>query len=92
MEASEGAASGLPNNLLAVRHALEAMGIEFTNGGQPGVRLRALKAGEIVRCAPTGKTGAVIDRVPNMGGMVWVEFSDGPMSVERGKLTIMLAG
>jgi transcriptional regulator with XRE-family HTH domain len=28
------------NNLTAVRSALEAAGVEFTNGGQPGVRLR----------------------------------------------------
>jgi transcriptional regulator with XRE-family HTH domain len=28
------------NNLAAVRAALEAAGVEFTNGDQPGVRLR----------------------------------------------------
>jgi transcriptional regulator with XRE-family HTH domain len=28
------------NNLTAIRAALEASGVEFTNGDQPGVRLR----------------------------------------------------
>ncbi|SDR49538.1 Helix-turn-helix domain-containing protein [Rhizobiales bacterium GAS113] len=35
--------AGLPSNsstVSAVRRALEAAGVEFTNGGQPGVRLR----------------------------------------------------
>ncbi len=39
MEASEGATSGYVNNVESVRRALEAAGVEFTNGGQPGVRL-----------------------------------------------------
>ena len=38
------AVDGLPNmqskNLEAVRSALETAGVEFTNGDQPGVRLR----------------------------------------------------
>jgi hypothetical protein len=40
MESSEGEASGYANNVEAVRRALEAAGVEFTNGGQPGVRLK----------------------------------------------------
>ena len=42
MEGSQGAASGLTNNLLAVKSALESAGVEFIeeNGGGPGVRLR----------------------------------------------------
>jgi transcriptional regulator with XRE-family HTH domain len=32
---------GSPEALAAIRAALEAEGIEFTNGGQPGVRLRS---------------------------------------------------
>lgn len=42
MEASIGAASGLPNNVLAIRTALEAAGIIFiaSNGDGPGVRLK----------------------------------------------------
>jgi transcriptional regulator with XRE-family HTH domain len=33
----------IPNNLAAIRGALEAAGIEFTNGDVPGVRLRKKK-------------------------------------------------
>ncbi|WP_315924821.1 transcriptional regulator [Mesorhizobium sp. SP-1A] len=42
MEASEGQAAGLPNNVLAVRAALETAGVIFidSNGDGPGVRLR----------------------------------------------------
>lgn len=42
MEASKGTISGLANNILAVKVALEAAGLEFIpeNGGGPGVRLR----------------------------------------------------
>jgi transcriptional regulator with XRE-family HTH domain len=40
MEASKGPAAGLTNNVAAVRRALEAAGVEFTNGDQPGVRLK----------------------------------------------------
>jgi DNA-binding transcriptional regulator YiaG len=42
MEASDGPASALPNNVLAVRRALESAGVEFIaeNGGGAGVRLR----------------------------------------------------
>jgi transcriptional regulator with XRE-family HTH domain len=40
MEASDGPASGYANNIAAVRRALEAVGVEFTNGDAPGVRLR----------------------------------------------------
>lgn len=28
------------NNLAAIQRALEAAGVEFTNGGEPGVKLR----------------------------------------------------
>jgi transcriptional regulator with XRE-family HTH domain len=31
-----------PRTLAAIRAALEAAGVEFTNGGQPGVRLRKM--------------------------------------------------
>jgi transcriptional regulator with XRE-family HTH domain len=33
------------NNLAAVRRAFEAAGVEFTNGNQPGVRLKAVASG-----------------------------------------------
>lgn len=42
MEASKFSAAGLTNNVVAVRRALEAAGVEFIpeNGGGAGVRLR----------------------------------------------------
>jgi hypothetical protein len=42
MIASEGVASGMANNVAAVRNALESAGVEFIaeNGGGAGVRLR----------------------------------------------------
>jgi hypothetical protein len=45
MEASEGPAAGMANNVAAVRAALEAAGVEFIpeNGGGAGVRLRKQK-------------------------------------------------
>ena len=35
-----GSRTPLANNLAAIRRALEESGVEFTNGDQPGVRLR----------------------------------------------------
>ena len=32
--------AGDPEKLAAIQRALEAAGIEFTNGGEPGVKLR----------------------------------------------------
>jgi hypothetical protein len=40
MESSDGPATGYANNLAAVRRALDAAGVEFMNGDQPGVRLK----------------------------------------------------
>ena len=42
MEASEGQASGIANNVAAVRSVLKAAGVEFIaeNGGGAGVRLK----------------------------------------------------
>jgi transcriptional regulator with XRE-family HTH domain len=40
MEASKGQAPGMVNNVAAVRLALEKEGITFTNGDEPGVKLR----------------------------------------------------
>ncbi|MCJ2041684.1 transcriptional regulator [Methylobacterium sp. J-059] len=46
MEASEGAAAGMANNVKAVIAALEAAGLEFIpeNGGGAGIRFRERKA------------------------------------------------
>jgi ribosome-binding protein aMBF1 (putative translation factor) len=46
MEAAEGATGGYINNVNAVRRALEEEGIEFLNGGKPGVRLKFRPAPE----------------------------------------------
>jgi transcriptional regulator with XRE-family HTH domain len=35
-----GRSSPVANNLAAIQHALEAAGVEFTNGEEPGVKLR----------------------------------------------------
>lgn len=45
MEASDGPAPGMANNLLAIKTALEAAGVIFVdeNGEGPGVRLRKTK-------------------------------------------------
>lgn len=45
MEASEGPAAGMTNNVEAVRRALEAAGVDFIpeNGGGAGVRLSERK-------------------------------------------------
>jgi hypothetical protein len=42
MEASEGQAAGMANNVEAIQRALEEAGVEFIaeNGGGAGVRLR----------------------------------------------------
>jgi len=38
-----GKRSPIGNNLAALQRALEAAGVEFTNGGQPGVRMKAAR-------------------------------------------------
>ena len=48
METGDGAQAA--NDMLAVRRALEAAGVEFTNGGQRGVRMKAT--------APSSKNSA----------------------------------
>jgi len=32
------------NNLVAIRHALEAAGVQLTNGDEPGVKLRKIRS------------------------------------------------
>ena len=36
-----GASAPMANNLKAMQAALEALGVVFTNGGEPGVKLKA---------------------------------------------------
>jgi CTP:molybdopterin cytidylyltransferase MocA len=45
MEATAGPATGMRNNLAAVVRALEEAGIVFTNGDEPGVKLRRAARG-----------------------------------------------
>lgn len=40
LETTAGPLAAQPRTIEAIRAALEAAGVEFTNGGQPGVRLR----------------------------------------------------
>lgn len=40
LESSDGPIGGRPETIQKLISALEAAGVEFTNGGQPGVRLR----------------------------------------------------
>jgi transcriptional regulator with XRE-family HTH domain len=47
MESGEGPVRGNYDNVAAVVAALEAAGVEFTNGDQPGVRLKAPTAKSI---------------------------------------------
>ncbi len=35
-----GESQPLPSRVIAIRRVLEAAGVEFTNGGQPGVRMK----------------------------------------------------
>jgi transcriptional regulator with XRE-family HTH domain len=44
-EAKEGNTSLTAANELAIRHAFEAAGVEFTNGDQPGLRLTTIVLG-----------------------------------------------
>jgi transcriptional regulator with XRE-family HTH domain len=63
MEASAGKATGMANNVLAVRRALEDAGIEFTNHGLPGVKLN--RAPELWRkvAFPRGAAAASLRRL-----------------------------
>jgi hypothetical protein len=47
-EAVDGPTSMLPNNLAAIRAALESAGVEFTNGDAPGVKLRKRAPGATI--------------------------------------------
>jgi DNA-binding transcriptional regulator YiaG len=40
MEEGDGVPNALADNLAKVQRAFEAAGVEFTNGGEPGVKLR----------------------------------------------------
>jgi hypothetical protein len=55
MEAKSGEAIGLLNNVAAVRAVLEWAGIEFTNGDEPGIKLRKTPRGDPAESIPIEK-------------------------------------
>jgi hypothetical protein len=55
MEAGDGLVRGNYENVAAVIGALEAAGVEFINGGQPGVRLKALASESDAGRKPSSK-------------------------------------
>jgi hypothetical protein len=55
IERIPGAVSAYTSTMAAIQRALEDGGIEFTNGGQPGVRLRSLVAMPAAEPAHTRK-------------------------------------
>ena len=55
MEAGDGPVRGNYENVAAVIAVLEAAGVEFTNGGQPGVRLKAVGPGIPARRSQRGE-------------------------------------
>jgi transcriptional regulator with XRE-family HTH domain len=55
MEASFGEPVGLINNIATVCAVLESAGIEFTNGDEPGVRLRKTPRSDPVASIPVEK-------------------------------------
>jgi hypothetical protein len=53
------------STLASIRAALESAGVEFTNGGQPGVRLMLVEA----KCAKCGYTGTVEHNLARVSGV-----------------------
>ena len=90
-----GRSTPMGNNLAAIRRTLEAAGVEFTNGGQPGVRLRkgagtpAKTPAERAdtRAAARGKAETAIDKA--LAGM---EAANGDKARRKRKLTRMPKG
>jgi hypothetical protein len=58
-ELSEGQTALTEANDLAIRRALEAAGVEFTNGGQPGVRISPAGTEGTSSSMPVGSTSDV---------------------------------
>jgi predicted transcriptional regulator len=54
-----GSADPKTSTLRAIQAALESAGVEFTNGGQPGVRLRKFRSGDIVRARQAGHVSGI---------------------------------
>ena len=75
-----------------LREALESVGVEFTNGGDPGVKLRRFRPGDLVRLRPLANVGSDFVITPGEIGKVaqvephpapgptyrmWVQFENG---------------
>jgi transcriptional regulator with XRE-family HTH domain len=54
----------------AIRVALEAAGVEFTNGGQPGVGLRRFRKGDLVRLSEQGERAGNSVGISKIGTVV----------------------
>jgi transcriptional regulator with XRE-family HTH domain len=79
--------------LADLREALESVGVELTNGGDPGVKLRRFRPGDLVRLRPLanvgggfliapGEIGKVTQVEPHPSAMgptyrMWVQFANG---------------
>ncbi len=71
------------STLSAIVRALEAAGVEFTNGGEPGVKSRKFKVGDAVRFRPGSletaeygdNIGVVVRERPDipLGGGQWID-------------------
>ena len=63
LERTVGPVSAITTTLEAVKVALEAAGVEFTNGEQPGVRLRKkFQAGDYVTAAQFGRPSVSVSK------------------------------
>jgi hypothetical protein len=65
METVPGRLAAQARTVEAIRSAFEAAGVEFTNGGQPGVRLTRVDA----KCAKCGYTGTVEHHRTSVSGV-----------------------
>ena len=65
METIPGRLAAQARTVEAIRSAFEAAGVEFTNGGQPGVRLMRVEA----KCAKCGYTGTVEHHLTSVSGV-----------------------
>lgn len=71
-----GSARPIPATLAAIQRALEDAGIEFlpANGGEPSVRMRRLREGDLVRFRPQSTVRLNFDISPEeVGTVAWVE-------------------
>ncbi len=78
---AEGAYPGkppTPEQLAEIKAVLEAAGIEFTNGDEPGVKLKATKAGKAKRATSR------FHRRPARWSSASSPFTFGRLSTERG--------